>query len=178
MWTLSTCITLKCLVHTKWQLFPWTLCILKCAAANFYSVHVFQTQCNMIFEMKTVISHPQADRFSDEGESQQLAESSVYRRWFQHWSNGYAEAFNDLGGSPLLGHLLGSISSPGWALPLVRQSHKGALSISFVFTRPSGSPPVPHGVSVRSANPAERPLWLREPLCIRPLCVCVCFPLC
>lgn len=74
-----------------------------------------------------------------------------------------AEAFNDPGGPPLSGHLLGSVSPPGWALPLLRRSHNGALSISFVFTRPSGSPLGPHGISVQSARPAERALWPGEP---------------
>ena len=67
----------------------------------------------MTFEMKTAMSHPHADWFPDEGETQQLAVSGVFSRWFQHWSNGHAEAFNDLGGSLLSGHLLGSISPPG-----------------------------------------------------------------
>lgn len=61
------------------------------------------------------------------------------------------------------------MSSPGWALLLVRRS----LSIRFVFTHPSDSPLSLHGVSVHPASPAERPLWPKEPQSIRPLYVCV-----
>lgn len=61
------------------------------------------------------------------------------------------------------------MSSPGWALLLVRRS----LSIRFVFTHPSDSPLSLHGVSVHPASPAERPLWPKEPQSIRPPYVCV-----
>lgn len=81
-----------------------SLCICVAFVVVYWSIELhtfilrpfFQKQYNMTFEMKTAISHPRADWFPDKGKTQQLAASSVYRRWFQHWSNGHAEAFNDL----------------------------------------------------------------------------------
>lgn len=71
--------------------------------------------------------------------------------------------FNDLRGSPLLGHrLLCSISPPVWILLLVRPSHNEAYFIRFVFIHPSGSSLGLHGVSVLSTSPVERPLLSKE----------------
>lgn len=49
-----------------------------------------------VFKIKTPLFNPHTDWFPDKGEAQQLAVFNVFSRWFQHWSNGHAEAFNDV----------------------------------------------------------------------------------
>lgn len=116
-------------------------------------------------------SHPHADWFPDEGggKHSSLLCPVFSLTGFHSDQMATLKPFNDLRGSPLLAHLLGSISPPGWVLLLVRRSHTEARSIRFVFIHPSGSSLGLHVVSVHSAWPAERPLLSKEPQCTRPL---------